>query len=174
MSVKLYQARHVGTPYKTYKKVILGKVGVVVLDPFNGQPTTVILQGNPDLDDEECYISTWDEAENNFFLRMNKSLLTEGLLVEWDENKDFTEADLWGDVRLSDILAKPFIGFNHAVAGIDSPAVLVRLLNLARAKGKSESFIKVILSRLKDLGYDEEAVTYNPPQPEVEEVTGDG
>jgi len=78
-----YSAMQEGEPIKRYIKTILGKVHVVVLNPFSEEPEGVILEGRPgNMDDlPNMVVDLWTNKQVVFFEKMNKKHLDAGRLA---------------------------------------------------------------------------------------------
>lgn len=152
----IYSAMQTGKPYKTYKKVILGKVYLRVLNPFDDKPMGVHLVGNPKRNSEGCFFHTWNEKQDVFLKRMNKAHFKDGTLVETelkpkqeDQNEklysDYTEADI------EEIVKSKFFALVKVLEDAESEAFVYRILSKAEELDRPEATINAIQERLSDI-----------------------
>jgi hypothetical protein len=155
-SNEVYSAMAGGKPYKTYKKQILGKVYVTVLNMLTGTPTPegVILTGDPRKDEPSTMYDVFSEQEDYFFRKMNKTHLDSGTVIEIKRAQE-TEAprtfEQYTDEELREIIAKPFGSLRHVLNSTTSVALLSRIKDLAGEMDKSEKVIRAIESRLSEV-----------------------
>ena len=150
----LYSAMQSGKPYKTYKKVVLGRVYVSAIDPFTEQPTGIMLYGDPRRGDESCFIDMWNERDNLFFIKQNKSHLASGFIVEVvREVKAAPEPtfEQSTDEQLKEIINKKYLALQAILNKTSSEAVLYRIIDLARDMEKSEKIIGALEARLSEV-----------------------
>jgi hypothetical protein len=153
---QIYAAMQTGTPLATYKKTILGKVEVKILDSFRGVPTSVILEGNPTINSEGCFIDAWSEKEDVYIKRMNTNHLKSGVLISWNrstqpaapEGNPFNQLS---DEELFELINSPFFKLQNAMNKMDNSAPVSRLLAIAEQEDKSEKLVKAIRGRLAEL-----------------------
>jgi hypothetical protein len=159
MSSDMYAAMQTGKPYKVYKKTILAKVFVQVLNPFDGKPEGILLQGNPLNNNEGCFVKLWSEKENQFFKRLNKKHLKNGYLVPYEVKKfmnkeqesdvvdysSFTEDDIEG------IVNSRFLALRAHLNKVDAEAHVIRLLTKAQELNKTSGIMNAIEARLAEL-----------------------
>ena len=157
--VQTYSAMQIGSPFRTYKKTILGKVYVKILDPFRaeqGVPSDIMLQGDPRRSDEGCFVDVWSEKEDVYLRRMNPSHFKEGVLISYDRTKHPVESDVnpfnvMTDEELFELLNSPFFKLQNAYNKMTSQAPVMRLLDMARQEEKSEKIIRALEGRLEEL-----------------------
>ena len=82
VSVDAFSKMQTGDPVAIYKKAILGKVEVSVVNPFNGVPENLILVGNPTKNNVNCFVEVWSQMEEVYFDRQNKPLFKAGYIVK--------------------------------------------------------------------------------------------
>src|SRR3990172_7387826 len=151
---RTFSMMNTNTPYKSYKKVVLAKVYVTVLNSFNGQPEGIILHGNPRNNDDSCIVDMWSEMEDVYFRRANKRHLETGDIREFirkeviDKPKTFNE---FSDDELRVLVNSKFLTLQHAVNKMDSVATVYRLLNIAEEEEKSEKIMAFIKGKLSEL-----------------------
>ncbi len=163
----IFSAMQTGKPFKSYQKTILGKACVTSWDSFNNVPVFVILEGDPKKTELGTVIDVWDEKEDMFFKKMNRSHFQSGVLREIvrvdlpEEHRveDFT------DEELLNLLKDKFFTIQNKLNKIDSEAVIFRILRIARENEKSEKLIKVIEARLSEIQHSE----YEPEEDSNEE-----
>ena len=149
---EVFSAMQTGKPYKTYRKTILGKVSVTLLDPFTDQPIGMLLKGNPKTD-ETSKIDIWTEREDMFFKRMNKRHFEIGNLLEIVRKEEVVERGIesYSDEELAAVLKTPFLSLQSTINKIESEAVMLRIVELAKEMEKSAKIMKVLESRLSEL-----------------------
>lgn len=149
---EVFSAMQTGKPYKTYRKTILGKVSVTLLDPFTDQPIGMLLKGNPKTD-ETAMIDIWTEREDMFFKRMNKRHFEIGNLLEIVRKEEVAERGIesYSDEELAAVLKTPFLSLQSTINKVESEAVMLRIVDLAREMEKSDKIMKVLESRLSEL-----------------------
>jgi len=162
MSPEYYAAMQIGKPLKVYKKVILAKVFVQILNPYSGLPEGTILQGIPSRNDEGCFVPIWSAKEDVFFVSMNKIHILDGAIsevpvevymsamsLESDDKKinygSFTEQ------QVEDIVNSKFMSLRATLNKADSESFIYRLLDKAKELEKSDAITKAITARLSEI-----------------------
>ena len=150
LDARTISAMQSGTPYASYKKTILGKVYVTVLNSFSGTPEGMILQG----DGPDSTVDVWTEKEDLFFKRMNRKHFEVGNIIPF-ANMAMQEApkpiEQYTDEELRGVVNQRFISLQKTLQEIKTEPVLTRLLAVARQEEKSEKIITAITSRLSDV-----------------------
>jgi hypothetical protein len=163
----LYSAMQSGKPYKTYKKVVLGRVYVSAIDPFTEQPTGIMLYGDPKRTDESCFIDMWNERDDLFFTKQNKSHLASGFIVEIVRPaptvKELT-IEQYNDEQLREVVNMKFLALQAKLNKTSSEAVLYRMLSLAEEMDKSVKIVGAIQARLSEVNTIQ--VSENKEEPE--------
>jgi hypothetical protein len=161
MNAATYAAMQTGFPYKMYKKTILGKVAITVLNPFSGQPEGVILQGDPasPQDQEKITVNVWNAKEDVFFKRLNKTHFDAGNLTEVSvpRPEQIVEAprsvnDIT-DEEIFELLSKPFLALKNKLNKFTTSAPVSRILREAEALEKSEKILNVLRARISELEF---------------------
>jgi hypothetical protein len=150
----IYSAMQTGKPFKTYKKTVLGRVYVSAIDPFNEQPTGVMLYGDPKRNDESCFIDMWSERDDLFFKKMNKVHFSSGYIIETVRKEQTvveTPIEQYSDEQLKAVVNYKFLALQARLNKINSDVVLYRMLDLAREMDKSEKITRVIEARLSEI-----------------------
>ena len=148
----VFAAMQEGKPFATYKKTVISKVAVTVLDPFSGAPTAIILEGRPG--DDKAIISVWSSVEDLFFKRQNRRHFDSGLLIKHEvkeEEKVAVPLEQASDEDLRFIVNQKFLALQNALNKTQSEALVSRFLTIAREEEKSEKIIRVIETRLAEL-----------------------
>jgi hypothetical protein len=153
---KVYSAMQKDAPYTTYKKVILGKASVKVINPFSENPEEHILEGNPGQNDEGCFIDVWSVEGDMFFQKQNALLLKQGVLVKFDREQnpmvaEVNEYNIMDDEQLYELLKAPFFSLEAALNKMDSEAPVQRMLVIAEQEEVSSKRIGHIEARLAEL-----------------------
>ena len=151
-SSQIYSAMQLNKPFKTYRKTILAKVSVNILDPFTDIPTGILLTGNPKTD-SNASIDLWSEKEDVFFKRMNKRHFEIGNLLEIVRVEEVRERTIesYTDEELSTIINSKFLSLQSILNKTDSVAVLLRMIDLAEGLEKSDKIMSALKSRLSEL-----------------------
>lgn len=152
----IYSAMQEGKPLASYKKVILGAVRVVVLNPFNDSPEEVILKGDPNdpKQVENCIVDVWDNKQKSFFERMNAFHLKKGNIVSYvrpEEESTEINYNALTDDEISELLDKGFMALKHALDRMTEEAAVLRVLRIAQEKDKSNKIISKIEERISEL-----------------------
>lgn len=151
---EVFRAMQEGVPLKRYKKTILGKVHVVLLNPFSDEPEGVIMQGDPikASDFVEYTVEIWTPKADMFFKRMNKKHFDAGRLVEVTKVPKIPKtANIITDEDIDEILEMKFFAFKKQLDSFTAEAPVFRLLNRARELEKSEKIVKYLEEKLSDL-----------------------
>ena len=149
-----FSAMQVGNPFKVYCKTILGKVHVIALNPFTGEPEGIILQGNTNDSSlvDQWSISIWDEKADAFFKRLNKRHFDAGRLTELTRAIEIIQSpNVISDEEIDAVLNSKFLVLKNKLDSFTEEAPIFRLLNRARELEKSEKIIKHIEGKLAEL-----------------------
>lgn len=148
----IFSAMQAGNPLATYRKTILAKVFINILNPFSGNPEGIILYGDPK-NDESARIDTWSEKEDLFFRRMNKNHFTNGTLlkIERETTPEVRTVEQYSDMELGELLRLKYYSLQSKLGEIESAPVLMRLVDIAREQEKSEKIIKTLEARLSEI-----------------------
>lgn len=147
-------AMQAGKPFKTYKKVVLGRVYVSALDPFTGQPSGVMLYGDPKRDDKTCYIDMWTERDDNFFKRANEVHFKAGYILESrpiEKKEEELPIEQYSDDQLKGIINLRYLALQAKLNKIESEPVLYRMIGLAKDMEKSAKISGAIEARLSEV-----------------------
>jgi len=148
----IFSAKQTGTPYRSYRKTILGKVYVTVLNPFSNQPEGLLLEG--DAADQKSEIDMWSERDDVFFRRMNKVHFDEGAIIEFKRDTSVVPErtiEAFSDEELKAVINQKYLALLATLNKTDKEAVLYRMLKVAQELDKSEKIIKIIESRLAEV-----------------------
>jgi hypothetical protein len=139
------------SPIAIYRKDILGKVFVTVLNPFMNTPEGVLLQGN----DDDSYVELFDNKSLAFFERVNRDHIRAGRLTKV-KTKPVPEpspniiSDDEIDVLLDGKKTK-FLALKAKVTTFTEEAPVKRLLDRARELDKSDKLVTFLEQTLSDL-----------------------
>lgn len=152
-NLSIYSAMQEDKPIKSYIKTILGKVYVMVLDPFNDQPMGLLLEGDPKKPDEGAILDVWTTKQDVFIRNMNRNHFTNGLIKEYTRSTEPRERTIEEatDPELTEIVNLKFLSLQSKLNKITSIPVLFRLANLARENEKSDKIIRAIEARLSEV-----------------------
>ena len=155
-----------GKPYRTYKKTILAGVFVEVWDNFVDNAVGMILKGDPNKNDPDCFYHAWTEQDDAYFRRVPHNRrhleLGEVIPVEYKVEEIKKTIETSSDAELKEIVNSKFLALRNSLNKTESVAVLYRILNIAREEEKSEKIIKEIEARLSEVQEKE----FNPNQAE--------
>lgn len=162
-NIKIFEAMQEEEPIAIFRKTVLSKVVVTVLDPFSDQPVAIILSGKPnDPQNENCFVKVYNTKQLVFFTNMNKRLIETGLIIRDDsflkkaQDLSSKSYEQYTDDELYDeILSKPYGAFAKIVAKIDNPIVISRLLSIAQDTNKSHKIVELLQNKLAELNQDE-------------------
>ena len=149
-------ALHGGAPIKSYKKTTLGKVGVTVWNSFENRAEGLILEGNPDNNDDGCIIDVWTPDEDYYFKSKNKRHLQTGDVIEFKRSSEepVKEVQQYNDDELLELLEdkfKKFFALQTLLNSTNSIPLLFRIKKVAQDKEKSDKVIKAIEGRISEL-----------------------
>jgi len=152
MDSAIFSAMQTGEPFATYRKTILGKVFVNIINPFNGIPEGILLAGDPK-NDESAMVDVWSEKEDLFFHRMNKNHFAQGTLLKIQRERTVEEKTIeqYSDKELAEILSLKYYSLLKVVGEIKTVPVLMRIVEIAREQEKSEKIIKMLEARVSEL-----------------------
>jgi hypothetical protein len=153
LDASVFSSMQTKEPYKSYKKVCLGKLHVSVLNPFTGEPEGMIVAGNPVTEPEKCILDMWSEMEDAFFKRMNRRHLDAGYLVGHVRKvlEPVENPNTYSDEELRKLLNSKFMALKNAVSRMTSDAPVARLITLAQELEKSEKIMKFLEGRLSEI-----------------------
>jgi hypothetical protein len=161
MSSEYYSAMQTGEPRKVFKKVILAKVFVQVLNPFDGKPEGKILQGIPSSNDEGCFVPIWSEKEEAFFVRMNKSHILDGRLINVPIDNYMNVISIDGEEKINygafteeqikEIATSKFMALKATLNKTDSEEFVYRILEKANELERPEGTVTAIKVRLSEI-----------------------
>lgn len=152
IDAKVFSAMQTGQPYKSYKKTILGKLSVTVLNPFNNEVNVVLLEG--DSNNPDSVLDVWTEKEDAFFKRMNRRSLETGRIIPFvrkEEVESEPKVEQMSDEEIAALIKKPFLSLQTILNKTESEAFVFRILTAAREAEKSEKFISAIEARLGEI-----------------------
>lgn len=155
-NLEIFSAMQEGKPYRVFKKTVLSKVVVNVINPFTGEVESEVMYGNPAKNDEGCFLEVWDVQGYQFVKNMNKGHFNKGYLIEVKKKAERVITDVEklhqaSDEELEEILNTPWFGFQAAINKMESEAPLTRLLEMARKQEKSEKYTQFIEARIAEV-----------------------
>jgi hypothetical protein len=158
--VEVYGMMQTGTPLKSYKKTILGKVHVLVLNPFSGQPEGLILKGDPRKNEDACIVDIWNDKEDVYFKRANRRHFETGVMIPYTRKAaiEATEEEIinsMSDEEMSALLDGKFFTLQGKVNKMTAVAPVFRLLQIAQEKEKSQKITDFIKGKLAELQLEE-------------------
>jgi len=153
-----YSAMQSGFPLKSYIKKSLAKVEVRILDPFTGNPSSTILQGDPTntTQVEGCIVDCWTDKEVVYFKKQNAKLMVMGVISEYDRASyagKLAEKN-WNaltDEEVVVLVNNKYLALTNTLEKMTSSIMVARVLNIAKNLDKSEKYVRVITERLSEL-----------------------
>lgn len=155
---KIFEAMQEDAPIAVFRKTILGKVAVYMIDPFSGDPVTVLLEGNPkDKNNDNCYVKIYSAPHLLFFQRMNKRLIEIGHVIRDDDfvkeepKQSVKPIEQYTDEELAELLNKPFAQLSKIISKVNNSIVIRRLLDKAVELEKSSKIVSTLETKLAEL-----------------------
>ncbi len=151
LTPEIFGAMQSKRPYRAYRKTILARVYLTILDPFTMKPTGVILQGDPRRGDKGCIVEVWSETEDLFLHRMNERQFEQGTIVKYVKPENVVEErtiSQFSDEELKALINQKYAALQVTLSKINDIAPLVRLLDLSESEDKSERIVNSIKARL--------------------------
>lgn len=151
MDPRIYADMQTESPFRIYRKTILGKIYVSVINPFTGSPEGIVLEGKKD--SESSTYKIWSEMEDVYFKRANRRHFELGNVIEVVIPKVNVEEvekpiEQYTDGELIGILNTKYASLQKTLRETNTEAVLLRLLQLAEENNKTEKTVASIKSRL--------------------------
>jgi hypothetical protein len=151
----LFSMMQDGEPLARYKKTILGKVHVTVLDEFSQEPQELILSGDYAKTSERdgTMVEIWSDKANAFFKKINRKHFEAGRLsaVEGPLPKLPESPNSISDEKLDEMLQMKFLAFKAKLDKFTDEAPVFRLLNRARELEKSDAIVGRIEEKLSEI-----------------------
>jgi hypothetical protein len=159
----IFAAMQTGAPYKSYIKTVLGKVYVMVLNPFDETPEGVFLKGNPKKEKERkgCIVHVWDAKGDAFFKNINERQFIMKHITEYTPPVTAPKVEPvavekpmeeWTDEELLlGVLNLKYAAFTPIVNKITNPVNLFRLIELAQTNEKSPKYIRDLKAKLAEV-----------------------
>ena len=148
----LYSRMQSGKPLAVYKKKILGKLNVRVLNPFDQKPMHTILQGDPRKKNcPKCFVELWTDKELMYFLRSNRIHLDGGNLIEYTKtlsSKIERTVNNLSDEEIESLVKAPFLKLKKTVEKMTSIAAVSRVVDTAETAGRPEKTMLYLRERL--------------------------
>jgi hypothetical protein len=147
-------AQEQGEPVKVYRKAIVGRVVVRVIDPFSGERAEVLISGVPGkADPSELEISLWTPFEVKYFEQFNKGLIESGSIVPVEHRAEFKVnlSNALSDDQLKEVLVGPFFSLRKVIAEITSETTMQRALQLAKELNRPAKTVQEIELRLEEI-----------------------
>jgi hypothetical protein len=142
-------------PIAVYIKTIRAKVGVVVFNYYTMKPEDRILKGDtldPKANKEEMTVKIYDEKSHSYFLKINKHLIEEGILVPYtDELGKVHLLNAITDEEIDDILEQPYFTLMNRIKEFTSTIPVERILRRAIELNKGVKTIDNIKQRLAEM-----------------------
>ena len=154
----IYSAMQDEAPYATFKKTVLGMVYVRTIDPFTQQVDHILMKGNPDKNEEGCFLEVWSVKEYQFVLKYNKQHFENGFLREVKrptqsktELSEVGKANSLSDKELQEVLDSKWLKLTNTVNKMTSEAPVAQLLRMAKDQDKSVKTVQFLEAKLSEL-----------------------
>jgi hypothetical protein len=158
VSHDVYSKMQVGEPVAIFKKTILAKVQVSVINPFNEAPEYIMLYGDPKKNHPDCFVEVWSQMEEVYFERINDSLFKKGYITKLETNvkpkrKDTQEQDYskLTEADIRELVTAPFMKFKKELNAIDVVGVLYRIQAIAEEMERPAKTMENIQQRITEL-----------------------
>jgi len=142
-----------GKPYATYKKTVLGRVLVRLLDPIRLIETEVVLSGDPNDNPESAIVSVWSSSEDKYLQRNNKPHLESGMLIPCEPAEmEISNLNQISDEDVEEILSQPYFTLKNRLSTFTSTVPVRRFLIMAEKMNrpiKTIDYIKEVLSGME-------------------------
>jgi hypothetical protein len=151
---EIFRSQEDGEPEKVYKKVIVGKVALRVIDNFTGEKAEVLIVGDPDnTDPDDLEISLWTPMEVRYFEKANKGLIEAGSIVEVSKKSKFEvdRVNALDDKALKELSHSRYFTLVSRLDEITSETTLQRLLKIAEEENRPAKTLNVIKGKLEEL-----------------------
>jgi len=152
----VYSAMQEGKPLASYIKTTLGKIRVMVINPFNDIPEEVIVYGDPSKkeDLENIVIDIWDEKGDAYFKRANAFHLKKGNIIPYERTDDVPEGKNYNaltDEEIQTYLDSRFLALKWALDKVTEENAIIRFLKIAELSDKSNAIITKIKERMSEI-----------------------
>lgn len=151
---QIMKAQEMGTPLAVYRKTILGKVVVRILDPFSGKPNDVLIHGEPGKTaNDDLEVCLWTPVEIKFFEKYNKSLIEKGSVVLVGQKSENTidRTNSLNDQEITDLLSGNYAQLKSTVNQLTSETTLQRVLRIATEMNRPAKTIQMLQERIEEV-----------------------
>jgi len=153
LDARIVSAMQSGTPYSSYKKTILGKVYVTVLNSFSLIPEGLILEG--EAGDERAKVDLWSEREDVFFKRQNRKQFELGNVIPMEVTAPAAPEpktiEQYSDDEMRTVVNQNFMKLQKTLTTVESEAVVLRMIDIAKQEEKSEKVINALTAKLSQI-----------------------
>jgi len=164
----VFEVMQKGEPFATYKKTTLGAILVKTLDPIRLIPEEVILKGDPEKNEDGCFLTVWTAAEDKYIRKNNKAHFESGALVPHSAvDEEYFKINSISDEEIELILNQPFFALQSKLKAFTSSIPVRRFLIAAEKMNKPVKTIEYIKSVLSEFER-EEAPAETPSRVDVE------
>ena len=150
--LQLQRAREGGVAMRVYRKAIVGKVCVKLLDQYTGKQVEVLLTGEPGKAlMEDIEVSLYTKMEVNYFERQNRGLIERGslILVSEEGNTPVRMENAISDEQITELLTGTYTVLAAAIKKISSVTTLNRILKVAEDLNRLIKTINLIKSQIE-------------------------
>jgi len=150
---EVQEALQEGKPYATYKKTVLGRIVVRLLDPIRLIAIEEVLSGDPEDNPDTAIVSVWSPSEDKYLKRNNKLHLESGMLIPCESSElEIATLNQVSDEEIEEILSKPFLALKNKLETFTSTVPVRRFLLMAEKMNrpiKTVDHIKQVLSEME-------------------------
>lgn len=150
---EVQESMHEGKPYATYKKTVLGRVVVRLLDPIRLIEIEEVLSGDPNDNPESAVVNVWSSSEDKYLKRNNKPHLEDGTLIPCEpSDMEIDDLNQISDEDVEELLSQPFFSMKNRLDTFTSTVPVRRFLHMAEKMNrpvKTLDYIKQVLSGME-------------------------
>ena len=150
---EVHTALQEGKPHATYKKTVLGRVVIRLLEPIRLIPIEEVLSGDPEDNPDSGMVSVWSPSEDKYLQRNNKLHLEAGILIPCEPGElEIDTLNQVTDKDIEEILLKPFLALKNKLETFTSTVPVRRFLIMAEKMNrpiKTLDHIKQVLSEME-------------------------
>lgn len=150
---EVHEVMQEGKPYATYKKTVLGRVVVRLLDPIRLIEIEEVLSGDPNDNPDSAMVNVWSSSEDKYLRRNNKPHLEDGTLISCVPNEmEIDDLNQIADEEIEELLSQKFFSMKNRIDTFTSTIPVRRFLHMAEKMNrpiKTLDYIKQVLSEME-------------------------
>lgn len=148
---EILRAQQNGAPLVTYRKAIMGRLVVRVLDPYRGIGSEVMLQGDPrKTEPTELEVSLYTPLEVKYFEKYNRTLIEKGSLVPVSSAAELlvNRVNALSDEEIDTLVTASYFTLTSKLAEVTSEVTLQRILEAAERLNRPAKTLNTIKARI--------------------------